>query len=973
LRKLIINITKTASNFIAINLHMRKQLLFSLFFNFIIVATNAQVNLTVAQDGTGDYLTVQAAINAAPTGQTAPYRIFIKKGKYREKISIPSNKPFIYLIGEDVGTVTLSWDDFNGKPMPGGGTFGTSNSATVTFNAPDCGAFNITFENTTGDAPQALAINVNADRCVFKNCRFLGGQDTILTNGGGNRQYFRNCYVDGVVDFIFGGAIAVFDSCIVYAKTRLDNNTTSYITAANTPTGQNYGYVFRDCIIPANRGTTTYFLGRPWQNDGTTTPVSNTKTVFINTTMSSSVKPEGWAVWNASTNTSLVYYGEYRSRKFDSSLVDVSQRVAWSFQLNQTQAVTYSNTALFGSWNPCSTINEVCNYQIPSLAVANFRGVKGTSNATLTWNICWPNASVKHEVFRSTNRTTFSKVHEFTSSTDTTINYSFTEANPPAGTTYYYYIYTSKAGYTTLSSDTIEISSTPTIFTNGNLGAFLQGLGTPSASQSFSVSAENLTANLIITPPQDFEISNNGGSSWTSFPNTISISPNVNGSIANTAIAVRLNSTSAGSKTGVITLTSTGATTKTVSVTGNVQTTPLLVLDTLIYWPLTSNNTADASSKSPGVAATVPSLQRLTLSNGTTVSAVPAYSVLHGMAYGASTNGDGSWGTAVGGPGGNLNRAVYTQFTITANTGYTIRIDSLILNHVFHNTNSNTRLAVVYSKTNFTTADSTDVTGGLGGDGVSLPSNGFGSFANPIAITNSTAGTGVNYRLALNGATGVTLAQGETLTVRLYNSCGSTSTGRYGKIKDVYFVGLAEATVPVNIIQFNGAIQNNKVILNWETTNEINIDRYEVEKSNNGNSFESIQTITSRNSINNNSYTATDNAPFNGNNYYRLKIVEKDGTLQYSKTIVINTLKKTSLQIFPQPVVNNTFTLLHTPASNKSIIQITDITGKLLLQVKPGLNNIQTKITLNSKFKKGMYVVTYINEQEKASTILSTH
>ncbi|MEI2707512.1 MAG: pectinesterase family protein [Chitinophagaceae bacterium] len=183
---------------------MKKCLLTLFAFLSFAVLANAQYDLTVAQDGTGNHTTVQAAVNAAPTGRTTPYKILIKKGKYREKITIPSNKPFIYLIGEDVGTVTLSWDDYNGKPMPGGGTYGTSNSATVTISAPDCAALNITFENTTGDAPQALAINVNATRCAFKNCRFLGGQDTVLTNGNGNLQYFKNCYIDGVVDFIFG-------------------------------------------------------------------------------------------------------------------------------------------------------------------------------------------------------------------------------------------------------------------------------------------------------------------------------------------------------------------------------------------------------------------------------------------------------------------------------------------------------------------------------------------------------------------------------------------------------------------------------------------------------------------------------------------------------------------------------------------------------------------------------------------------
>jgi pectin methylesterase-like acyl-CoA thioesterase len=205
-------------------------------------------DLTVAKDGSGNYTTVQAAIDAAPTNATAAYTIFIKNGIYKEKITVASNKTFITLVGESVANVILTFDDFSGKPMPSGGTFGTSNSASTTINANDFTAVNISFENTTGEAPQALAINVNGDRCAFKNCRFLGGQDTLLANGAGKRQYYKQCYIDGTVDFIFGNAIAIFDDCTIYPKTRSSAGN-SYITAANTIAGQTYGYVFRNCII----------------------------------------------------------------------------------------------------------------------------------------------------------------------------------------------------------------------------------------------------------------------------------------------------------------------------------------------------------------------------------------------------------------------------------------------------------------------------------------------------------------------------------------------------------------------------------------------------------------------------------------------------------------------------------------------------------------------------------------------------
>lgn len=917
-------------------------------------AANAQYDLTVAQDGSGNHTTVQAAINAAPTGRTTPYKIYIKKGKYREKISIPSNKTFIYLIGEDVGTVTLSWDDYSGKPMPGGGTYGTSNSASVTFNAADCGAVNITFENTTGDAPQALAINVNATRCVFKNCRFLGGQDTVLTNGNGNLQYFRNCYIDGVVDFIFGAAVSVFDSCIVYAKTRLDGLSGSYITAANTPAGQNYGYVFRDCVIPANRGTTSYVMGRPWQNDGTSSPASNTKVVFINTTMSSSIKPQGWDVWNSNTVTSLITYAEYRSRKFDSLLVDVSQRVAWSQQLTAAQAVGYTNTAIFGSWDPCATIAEICAFTPKPLITSNFRGVKGAVNSTFTWNICWPISNVKYEIFRSSNRLNFTKVAEQTSSNDTTVNYNYSEAVPPPGSTYYYYVWSTKAGLTNHSSDTIAISSTPTITATGSLGSFLQGLGTPSSTQTYSVSGVNLTAPISITAPAGYEISSNGGTSWNNSSTPILLTQDVNGNIASTSISVRLNATVIGNYNDSIVHTSTGAIAVKIGVSGTVQSAPVVTQVTLLQWPMTSNNLDDANVRNSAVTSSTPTFARLTLSNGTTVTAVPAYSTNYGQAFGASTNGDGTWTTAVGGPSNNLNRAVYEQFTITASTGSTARVDSFIVTSSFYNTNSNTKLAVVYSTTGFAT-DSSNVNGGIGADGLSMPGTANGAFATPVLLTNETAGTTTTYRFSLTGGTGITLTSGQTLTIRLYFSCGSGSAGRYAKIKNAIVKGIGNSTVPVTLLSFNAANENNQVKLAWATTNEINTTHFTVERSNDGITFNQLGKVNAGS----NNYNFIDASPAKDINYYRLKIVDKDGSNTFSKTITINNKLKGSISIYPNPATND-LTVTHLAAKPNSTVTITGVDGKQLLSQKLVSGTTQSTIDI-SNLNNGVYILTIKN------------
>ncbi|HWH72503.1 MAG TPA: pectinesterase family protein, partial [Candidatus Sulfotelmatobacter sp.] len=473
-------------------------------------------NVIVAKDGSGNYMTVQAAIDAAPTGRTTPYVIYIKNGKYKEKITIPSNKPFIHLIGESVANTILTYDDYSGKAMPGGGTYGTANSASVTVNANDCFLANITFENSTGDAPQALAINVGSDRVVVVNCRFLGGQDTVLVYNSG-RSYFKNCYIDGTVDFIFGNGKAVFDSTVVYAKTRQDGLSGSYITAANTPSGQPYGFVFRDCVIPSNFGTTSYVLGRPWQNDGSNTTPAHNKTVFINTTMGNSIiQPVGWSKWTDATVTSVIYYGEYRSRKFDSSLIDVSARVPWSYQLTAAEAVTYTNASIFGTWDPLAVSSLVGTPPAREIAVSNFKAKKGTATtpSLLRWNISWPMTGITYELFRSTDNMTFSKINEQVAANDTAVNFSYSEAIPAPGVTYYYYVRASKSGLAPHTTDTVLVSSTPTITVTGTLGSFKQGVGTPSAVQAYTVSGVNLTTAVTITPPAGYEVSANNGAAW---------------------------------------------------------------------------------------------------------------------------------------------------------------------------------------------------------------------------------------------------------------------------------------------------------------------------------------------------------------------------------------------------------------------------------------------------------------------------
>ena len=298
----------------------------------------ADYNFVVAQDGSGDFTTVQAAINAVPDYRKAgPTRIYIKKGMYKEKIVIAESKQGVQLIGED-GAV-LTYDDYAQKPNIFGEGKGTSGSGSVYIFGPDFFAENITFENTSGPVGQAVACHVAGDRAVFRRCRFLGFQDTLYTFGENTREYYEDCYIEGTIDFIFGKATAVFNRCELRSK-----RTGGFLTAPATPQGSNYGYVFYDCKLTADEGVEagSVWLSRPWRPYG--------KTVFIRCEMGQHIRPEGWNNWGKTDNERTAYYAEYQCY---GKGADTSRRVAWSHQLKDANAYVMTNI-LKGAdgWNP---------------------------------------------------------------------------------------------------------------------------------------------------------------------------------------------------------------------------------------------------------------------------------------------------------------------------------------------------------------------------------------------------------------------------------------------------------------------------------------------------------------------------------------------------------------------------------------------------------------------------------------------
>src|SRR6266550_4533154 len=296
----------------------------------------AQTELVVAADGSAKYKTVQEAVMAVPSGSAAnPVIIRIRPGVYKELIYVQREKRFFKLIGENSEKTVLSYDlnanliGKDGKPI---GTFRTPSTM---IDADDFTAENITFENSAGPVGQALAIRVDGDRVVFRNCRFLGWQDTILLNHG--RQYFADCYITGHVDFIFGAATAFFERCHMHCLKD------GYITAASTPLEQPFGFVFSNCKVTGEVGVKTY-LGRPWR------PFAGV--AFLHTEMSEVVRPEGWHNWNFPEREKTVRYAEFESKGPGGYRL---ARVRWVRQLTKTEARAVTlRKVLAGSdgWNP---------------------------------------------------------------------------------------------------------------------------------------------------------------------------------------------------------------------------------------------------------------------------------------------------------------------------------------------------------------------------------------------------------------------------------------------------------------------------------------------------------------------------------------------------------------------------------------------------------------------------------------------
>lgn len=296
-------------------------------------AQERQDTIVVSRDGTGNFRTLQEAIESARAFMDYTVTIYVKNGVYKEKVIVPSWVENIDIIGEDRDKTIITYDDHaNINKM------GTFRTYTVKVEGSDITFKNLTIENNAAQLGQAVALHTEGDRLKFINCRILGNQDTIYTGAKFTRLYFKDCYIDGTTDFIFGPSTALFENCMIHSKRN------SYVTAASTPKEAKYGYVFKHCKLTAEPGVDKVYLGRPWR------PYAYT--LFIECELGKHIVPAGWHNWGKQSNEETARYMEYKNT---GEGANVSERVAWSKQLTKKEAEAVTVDAIFrtqSDWDP---------------------------------------------------------------------------------------------------------------------------------------------------------------------------------------------------------------------------------------------------------------------------------------------------------------------------------------------------------------------------------------------------------------------------------------------------------------------------------------------------------------------------------------------------------------------------------------------------------------------------------------------
>ena len=296
--------------------------------------------LTVAADGSGDYTTINEAIQHFRAYSPIPLKLILKKGVYREKVLIPHALCNLTIEGTNRDSTIITFDDYSGKLFSECVTSNTDQRKHTTFTSytlaiygNDIHLINLTIRNTAGRVGQAVALHVEGDRITVDQCNLLGNQDTLFTGNDTSRQWYTNCYIEGTTDFIFGPATALFQDC------EMRSLSNSYITAASTPQGKFFGYVFDRCRLTAAAEVTKVYLGRPWRKYA--------RTVWIHSQMGTHIHPAGWHNWNDPQNERTAFYAEYQN---NGPGADTQSRVSWSRQLQPAEQEKYTPSEILGDW-----------------------------------------------------------------------------------------------------------------------------------------------------------------------------------------------------------------------------------------------------------------------------------------------------------------------------------------------------------------------------------------------------------------------------------------------------------------------------------------------------------------------------------------------------------------------------------------------------------------------------------------------
>lgn len=322
---------------------LTRLLTFLCFLCLFVAEVHGSQKILVAADGSGDFRTVQQALDHVPDNQ--PVVIQIKPGVYNEQIRVSGGKNHITLRGEDPQKTILT---FKLSALQAGNT---RLAFSTLVNGNDFRAENLTFENTFGTGSQAVALFVDAERASFENCRFLGWQDTLFVNG--SRHYFKNCYIEGHVDFIFGTASAVFEDCTIHSKGQ------GYVTAHyRLSNDENTGFVFLRCRLTGEKVGSGVYLGRPWR------PYA--RVVFIDCWLGSHIRPEGWDNWRDPAREKTAWFGEYKSK---GPGANPKARVAWARQLTAAEAAQFSRQKFFSQ--PIRVLTGKANQAVGTIAWAD--------------------------------------------------------------------------------------------------------------------------------------------------------------------------------------------------------------------------------------------------------------------------------------------------------------------------------------------------------------------------------------------------------------------------------------------------------------------------------------------------------------------------------------------------------------------------------------------------------------------------